>query len=260
MKRPQGIILDIDGTVLRSSQAIPGAKEIIADLRRQGHPLVFVTNALEFPDEQTARLTSAGIDVSPDEIITAPQVLEAYLSQHMPKAVIYVISDPPLAKRLGKDFRVSENPDEIDAVIVSCDHNFNFHKLNIGFQALRRGARFLAVNADAICPLPDGEIPDAGAMIGALEGCSKRSVELVMGKPSPLIAEATLKRINRSAEECLIIGDNLESDMAFGHRLGMTTVLVLSGVTQRQDLAHALVQPDHVLESIADIYQAITKP
>ncbi|MBL7162698.1 MAG: hypothetical protein ISS57_08835 [Anaerolineales bacterium] len=149
MRRPQGIILDIDGTVLRSNQVIPGAEEVIADLRRQGYPLVFVTNALENPDEQSARLTSAGIEVSPDEIITAPQVLEAYLSQHMSEAVIYVISTPPLAERLGKDFRISKDPQEIDAVIVSCDRNFTFHKLNIGFQALRRGARFLAVNADA---------------------------------------------------------------------------------------------------------------
>ncbi|MBL7162699.1 MAG: HAD hydrolase-like protein [Anaerolineales bacterium] len=95
-------------------------------------------------------------------------------------------------------------------------------------------------------------------MIGSLQGCSKRSAELVFGKPSHLIAEVALKQLNRSAEECLIIGDSLASDMVMGHRIGMTTVLVLSGVTRRDDLAHAPVQPDHVLESITDVFHMIT--
>ena len=253
--KPPGIIFDIDGTVLRGDRMIPGARQTIDALRLQGHPLLFITNALESPEEQVARLAKATIEASPDEIITAPCLLKRYLRDHMPGAIIFVIGDPPLPEMLSAEYRFSEDPKEIDAVIVSCDRNFNFYKLNIGFQALRRGARFLAVNADATCPLPDGEIPDAGAVIGALEGCSKRSPELVFGKPSHLIAEAALKRLNRSVEECIIIGDNLESDIVMGHHTGMTTVLVLSGVTQREDLAHAPVQPDHVLESITDVFQ-----
>jgi HAD superfamily hydrolase (TIGR01450 family) len=255
MTKPPGIIFDIDGTVLRGGQMIRGARQTIDALRLQEHPLLFITNALESPEEQVARLVKVNIDASPDEIVTAPLLLKRYLLEQLPGATIFVIGDPPLPEMLSAEYRLSEDPNEIDAVIVSCDRNFNFHKLNMGFQALRRGARFLAVNADATCPLPDGEIPDAGAVIGALHGCSKRSPELVFGKPSHLIAEAALKRLNRSAEECLIIGDSLESDMVMGHHAGMTTVLVLSGVTQRDDLAHAPVQPDHVLESIADVFQ-----
>jgi HAD superfamily hydrolase (TIGR01450 family) len=236
---------------------IPGARQTIDALRLQGHPLLFITNALESPGEQVARLAKVKIDSTPDEIITAPLLLIRYLRDHMPVAKIFVIGDPPLPEMLSAGYRLSEDPKEIDAVIVSCDRNFNFHKLNIGFQALRCGARFLAVNADATCPLPEGEIPDAGAVIGALEGCSKRSPEMVFGKPSPLIAEAALKRLNRSAEECIIIGDSLESDMVMGHYIGMTKALVLSGVTHHDDLAYAPVQPDHVLESITNVFQML---
>ena len=253
MSKPQGLILDIDGTVLRGSQAIPGAKETIAELRRQGCPIVFVTNALESPNEQADRLASAGVTVTADEIITAPQVLKTYLMKHTPDATIYVISDPPLPEWLGLDFQISEDPDKIDAVVVSCDRNFNFHKLNTGFQALRRGARFLAVNTDATCPLPNGETPDAGAVIGALEGCSRRKLDLVAGKPSSLVVEASLERLNLPVSQCLVIGDNLESDVLMGKRAGMRTALVLTGVTRREDLPHATVQPDHVLESIVEV-------
>jgi arabinose operon protein AraL len=96
-------------------------------------------------------------------------------------------------------------------------------------------------------------LPDAGAVIGALEGCSGRKLEMVVGKPSPLAAEVTLERLERPAGECVMVGDNIESDILMGRRAGMTTVLVLSGVTQREDLAHACVQPDYVLESIASL-------
>ena len=253
MKRPRGLILDIDGTVLRGDRTIPGAKETITELRRQGYPVVFVTNALENPDKQADRLTSVGVLATAEEIITAPQVLKAYLSEHMPSATINVISDSPLPEELSQDFRISDDPEEIDAVIVSCDQNFTYHKLNIGFQALRRGARFLAVNVDATCPLLDGEIPDAGAVIGALEGCSGRVPELVFGKPSSLIVKASLERMKLSATQCLVVGDSLGSDILMGQQAGITTALVLTGVTRKEDLHHTEIQPDHVLESITEV-------
>jgi len=253
VKRPPGLILDIDGAILRGDQVIPGTVETIAELRRRGHPVVFITNALESPTEQANRLTKAGIIVSEDEIITAPQVLEEYLRQNLPDATIYVISDSPLPESLAKDFRLSENPDEIDAVIVSCDRNFNFRKLNIGYQALRLGARFFATNADRTCPIEGGEIPDAAAVIGALEGCSGRKVELVAGKPSAMIVDMVLEQLGLQTSDCLMAGDRLETDILMGVQAGMSTALVLTGVTQPEALIHSPVQPDFVLNSISEV-------
>ncbi len=138
-------------------------------------------------------------------------------------------------------------------VVVSCDQAFDFRKLNIGFQALRRGACFLAINADATCPVPGGELPDAGAVIGALEGCSQREIELIAGKPWTRMAETILELLRLRAGQCWMVGDSLETDVLLGHRAGMTTALVLTGVTRRADLAHAPVQPDYLLESLADL-------
>jgi arabinose operon protein AraL len=253
MFRSQGIILDLDGTIYRDGRVIPGAPEAVARLRRQGVPIVFVTNALESSVEHAAKLASLNIPASPDEIINASLVLTQHLNRRLPDATVFAIADPPLLEELGRHFRLSENPDEIDVVVVSCDRTFDYYKLNIGFQALRRGARFWAANADATCPVPGGELPDAGAVIGALEGCSGRQVELVVGKPSPLVAEAALARLDRPAHECLIVGDGLETDIVMGHHAGMRTALVLTGVTQRADLADSAVQPDYVLESLAQV-------
>jgi len=254
-----GIILDLDGTVYRGGQLISGAREAIAELRRQGYSLVFTTNALESPAWYAARLTELGIPAVSDDVITAPLVMMRYLNRHMPGANVFAIGDPPLLDVLRTGFRLSDDPEKIDAVVVSCDQTFDSYKLNIGFQALRRGARFLAVNADATCPIPGGELPDAGAVIGALEGCSKRRVEMVAGKPSALMMEAILERLRCSAGECLLVGDGLETDILMGYRASMLTALVLTGVTGPADLAHAPVQPDYVLGSIAEVPWLLSK-
>jgi arabinose operon protein AraL len=249
-----GVIFDLDGTVYRGDQLIPGARETIEWLRERSRPIVFVSNKpLQSRADYAAKLTRLDVPTHPDQVIHSPLVLSRYLSREMPGATLFAIGEPPLLEELAASFRLSEEPDEIDAVIASFDRTFDYRKLNIGFQALRRGARFLATNADATCPVAGGEIPDAGAVIGALEGCSKRKVELVVGKPSPLIVEVALERLGVPANECLMVGDRVETDMLMGQRAGMTTALVLTGVTRRADLAQSPVQPDYVLESIAEV-------
>ncbi len=253
MTSPKGIILDLDGTIYRDNQLIPGAAEAIEYLRFQGHRIVFVTNAIESRAEHVAKLSQFHISARPSEIINASMVLSHHLGRTMPNATVFAIADPPLLEELNSRFSLSEDPDQIDVVIASCDRTFDYRKLDIGFQALRRGARFWATNADATCPVPGGELPDAGAVIGALEGCSKRKVELIVGKPSPLVVEVALRQLGQPAPACLIVGDRLETDIVMGQRAGMRTALVLTGVTQRDDLTNSPVQPDYVLDSIADM-------
>jgi arabinose operon protein AraL len=253
--KPRGIIFDLDGTVYRGDQLIPGARDTIEWLRHHSHPIVFVSNKpLQSRADYATKLTRLDVPTRSDEVINSSLVLVRYLSREMPAATVFAVGEPPLLEELTTaGFRLSENPDEIEVVIASFDRTFDYRKLNIAFQALRQGARFLATNADATCPVAGGEIPDAGAVIGALEGCSKREVELVVGKPSPLIVEVALEQLGRPANECLMVGDRVETDILMGHQAGMATVLVLTGVTQRAALANAPAQPDYVLESIAEI-------
>ncbi len=255
MIRPQGIIFDLDGTVYLGHKLIPGARESIAWLRRHSYPVVFVSNKpLESRSHYAAKLTRLNVPTQPDDVINSSLVLVRYLSREMPGASVFAIGEPPLLEELvAANFRLSEDPDQIEVVVASFDRSFDYRKLNIAFQALSRGARFLATNADRTCPIEGGQIPDAGAVIGALEGCSGRSVELVVGKPSSLILEVALERLGLPAGACLMVGDRLETDILMGQRAGIATALVLTGVTQREDLLDARVQPDHVLESIAEL-------
>ncbi len=251
--RPRGIILDLDGTVYRGAQIIPGARETIERMRKGAHPLVFATNAIESVAEHVEKLSGLGIAVRPVEIINSTFVLIQRLRREVPGARVFCLGDPPLLEQLAPHFQFSEDPNAIDVVIASTDRAFDFRKLSIGFHALRKGARFWATNAEPTWQQEDDEIPDAGAIIGALEGCSGRKVELIAGKPSPFMAEIALARLDRSARECLLIGDNLTTDIAMGHQVGMTTMLVLTGLTKRADLEGASVKPDYILPSITDV-------
>ena len=255
MKYYQGYIFDLDGTIYLGEEIIPHAPESIAKLRQRGSRVLFLSNKpLEQRQTYAKKLTQMGIPASPDDVINSSLALARYLTQEMPGATVFAIGEPPLLKELTTaGFHLSENPSEIEAVIASFDRTFDYRKLDIGFQALRRGARFLATNADRTCPVNGGEIPDAAAMIGALEGCSGRKVELVVGKPSLLIMEMVLAQLQLPADACLMVGDRLETDILMGHRAGVDTALVLTGITKRDALLDSSIQPDYVLDSIADL-------
>ena len=252
-----GYIFDLDGTLYRGDKAIPGAPQLIAELRQQGCGVVFVSNKpLERRQTYVEKLTRLGIGASLEDVINSSQVLVDYLAREMPGATFFALGERVLLEELAAvGLRYSEAPEEIQVVIASFDRTFDFRKLNIGYQALRRGARFVATNPDPTCPFEEGELPDAGAIIGALEGCSGRTVELVAGKPSRLIIDMALQRLGVPAASCLVVGDRLETDILMGKRAGMATALVLTGVTRREDLARAAVQPDYVLTSVAELLQ-----
>jgi HAD superfamily hydrolase (TIGR01457 family) len=251
----RGYIFDLDGTVYLGENAIPGAPETIAELRKNGCRVVFLSNKPLQPREVYAeKLTRLGIPTSPDDVINSSLVLAQYLVREMAEATVFVIGEQPLLDEMAAaGLSLSNDPKNIDVVVASFDRTFDYRKLNIGYQALRRGARFFATNADRTCPIEGGDIPDAAAVIGALEGCSERKVELVAGKPSAMIVEMVLEHLDLEASECLMVGDRLETDILMGNNAGMSTALVLTGVTKQDTLTHSSVSPDFVLNSISEV-------
>lgn len=250
----KGVIFDLDGTVYRGDHLLPGARQAIQWLRDHSFPLIYISNKpLQSRADYAAKLTRLGIPTSPEDVIHSSLALVSYLQGTLPEATIFAIGEGPLLEELSGSFRLSEEVDKIDVVVASFDRTFDYRKLNIAFQALKRGARFLATNADVTCPVAGGEIPDAGAVIAALEACSRRKVEVVAGKPSPMIIEMALKKLGLKAESCLVIGDRLETDILMGQQANTATALVLTGVASLEDLQRSLVKPDFVLQSLADL-------
>jgi arabinose operon protein AraL len=138
-------------------------------------------------------------------------------------------------------------------VVIAFDRTFTYAKLNTALQAVKGGARLIATNPDRTCPVEGGEIPDCAGMIAAVEAVTDRKVEAIVGKPSPIILEVALQALGCAAAESVIVGDRVETDMMMGKRLGLATILVLSGVTRRDDARIAALAPDHVLRSVREL-------
>lgn len=250
-----GYLLDLDGTIYRGDRLIPGAAESVANLRSRGRRIVFLTNKPLYSRLNYAeKLTRLGIEANEDDVINSSYVLARYLAERSPGARVYPIGEPPLLAELEKaGLSLCDDPNRIEYVIAAFDRTFDYHKLNVAFQALRREAHFIATNPDRTCPVEGGEIPDAAGVIAALEATTQRKVETIVGKPSTYMTDAALERLGLPATRAAMVGDRLETDVAMGLNAGLTAILTLSGVSTREDLDGSPVQPDYVIESIAQL-------
>jgi len=264
-----GIIFDLDGTVYLGEKALPGAVESIAELRRRGKRVLFVSNKpLEPRRAYAAKLTRLDIPTVGDDVITSGYVLGRHLANTAPDLRLYVIGEAALIEELrghglmvveeiGQDPTLVIDPAGIDAVVVAFDRTLDYRKLNTAYQTLRQDARFFATNADKTCPMPGGAIPDAGATIAALEHISGREMELLAGKPSALMAAMILEHLDLPPERCLMVGDRLETDIRMGREAGMQTAVVLTGVTKREDVEALNLSPDFVVEGLAALVNLV---
>jgi NagD protein len=249
-----GWLFDLDGTVYLGEALIPGADLVIATLRDAGRRVAFLSNKpLQTRDDYARTLTRLGIPAGPADVINSSLVLARHLATLDPGAPVFVIGEPPLIAELTAHGFEVRRDQRVRWVVIAFDRTFDYAKLNIALQAVRGGARLIATNPDRTCPTAEGEIPDCAGMIAAVEAVTGEAVEIVVGKPSPIILEVALHALGVAAADCVIVGDRLETDIVMGKRHGLTTVLVLSGVTRPGDPRIAEIGPDAVLPSLREL-------
>jgi HAD superfamily hydrolase (TIGR01457 family) len=252
----RGWLLDLDGTVYLGERLIPGADLCVAALRAAGRRVAFLSNKpLQTRAEYAAKLGRLGVPAAADDVINSSLVLARYLRERDPGAPVFVIGEAPMRDEMRAHGFEVRGDERVRWVVIAFDRTFDYAKLNIALQAVKRGARLIATNPDRTCPVEGGEIPDCAGMIAAVEAVTDRKVEVVVGKPSPIILEVALAALGVRAEETAIVGDRIETDIVMGRRLGLGTVLVLSGVTRDGDPRIAAVAPDHVVRSIRDLVE-----
>lgn len=254
-RRYDGYVFDLDGTLYLGDALLPGARDTVLALRAAGSRTVFLTNKpLERPADYAAKLTRLGIPARPSEVVSSTDALLRYLHLHAAGARLYPVAEPLLWELLADDgWELTEDPARIDVVVVSFDRTFAYPKLQIAFDAVRGGARIVATNPDAYCPVPGGGLPDCAAMLAAIEACTGARAEAIVGKPSPHMAATLLDRLALVADRTLLVGDRLATDMRMAIEAGMAPALVLSGATTREDLDRSPIRPRYVLATVADI-------
>ena len=251
----EGAVLDMDGTIYRGKQALPGAAEAVGQLREAGiQPLFFSNNPTKSRQAYTERLDRFGIDAEPDEVLSAGTVTTEFLAdEHAEEAVFLIGADGLKAQFEDAGVNLVADATAADILVVSWTREFGYDDLLAGYRAIDTGATFYGTDPDRLIPAEEGMVPGSGAIVNAVAGTADREPKKVLGKPSTEAQRAALDSLSASPERCLVVGDRLNTDIALGDRAGMTTVLFRTGVTADADLEGSDVQPDHVIDSLADI-------
>lgn len=250
----RGWLFDLDGTVYRGERLVPGADTTLARLRAAGRRVAFLSNKpLCTRADYAEKLTRLGVPTATDDVINSSLVLARHLRGLDAGAPVFVIGEPPLIDELrAHGFEVRADA-RVRWVVIAFDRTFDYAKLDTALQAVRGGARLIATNPDRTCPTEEGEIPDCAGMIAAVEAVTGQRVEVVVGKPSPIILEVALERLGVPPAECVVVGDRIETDILMGKRGGLATVLVLTGITRAGDPRIAEIGPDLVLGSVREL-------
>lgn len=252
----RGAVVDLDGTVYRGKELLAGAREGVTALREAGCSVVFLSNNPTKTDaDYVARLEGFGLDVEPGAVLSSGTITTDYLADRHADDRVFVVGSSGLREQMrAADLALTTDPLACDLLVGSYDRGFDYDALTDGLWALEAGATFVGTDPDPTVPVHGGrDVPGSGAILGALSAAAGREPDRVMGKPSEEAAAAAEAALGVPPEECLVVGDRLSTDVALGERAGMTTVLVLTGVTARDDLAAASVEPDHVIESLGEI-------
>jgi len=251
----RGAVVDLDGTVVRGGELLPGAREGVAALRERVESVLFLTNNPTLPaSDHARRLRDLGIDASAEDVLTSADATVAYLREHHAEDPAFPIAESAIVDQLRKaGIELTDDPEAAGVVVAGYDRDFHYRDLQAALDAVDDETAFVGTDPDRTIPGSDGLEPGSGAIVRAVAGVTEREPDAVLGKPSETTATLAAERIGVPVGDCLLVGDRLETDVAMGERVGMTTVLVRTGVDGDDEVAASRVQPDHVLDSLGDV-------
>lgn len=245
-----GCLFDLDGTVYQAGRLISGAKETLNRLRAAEVPYRFVTNTTRKPRREVlAHLTELGIDASEDECLTAPIAAAAWLRAREAQRILPLLHEPTIEDLAG--FTIDrETPEYV--VVGDLGEAWGFAVLDEAFRALMRGAELVAIQKNRYWRRDDQLSLDAGAFVAGLEYAAGLEAHVV-GKPSPDFFHTAAALMGLPPNRVVMVGDDIESDVAGARAAGLKGVTVRTGKYQPEDEEQARRTSDAVLDSIADL-------
>jgi 4-nitrophenyl phosphatase len=259
-QRINQLILDMDGVLWHGETPLPGLVEFFDTLRNAGIRFVLATNnARKTADQYTQKLARFGVDVPPQQILTSAEATASYLAQHYdPGTSIYIVGDEGLHRALGaKGFR-EISPQQVRAgetaalVVVGFTPYANYDELAMGSLLVHKGARFIGTNPDPSVPNELGPLPGAGALLAVISTATGIQPTLI-GKPGPVIFEEAIRRLGGDPTTTAMVGDRLSTDIAGAQAAGLTAILLLSGISTREEAENGPIKPDLILADINEL-------
>jgi NagD protein len=252
----KAFICDMDGVIYHGNKLLPGVLQFIEWLKSEKKQFLFLTNnSHRTPREQREKLLRLGADVGEEHFYTSALATAEFLSRQCPNGSAFVIGGPGLINALY-DAGFSMNSANPDYVVVGFALDYNYRTLEHASHLVSRGAKLIGTDANPTFITKKGLSPGTGALIAPIEiaTCTKA---YYVGKPNPLMTHLALTKLGSTPQETAIIGDRIDTDIIAGIEADITTVLVLSGITKREELKHWGYRADYVLEGVHDIVASL---
>jgi NagD protein len=249
-------LIDVDGVVLKDEEALPGARDLVEWLLSSGRRFLFLTNyPSQTPGDLAGRMSGSGIEVPPEHFFTSAMATAEFLDKQAgTRRRAFVVGEGALVHELYKvGFTMSET--EADFVVLGETRHYNFEMIQRAAALIRKGARFVATNPDVAGPFGR---QSCGAFAAPIERITGKS-PFYVGKPSAFMMRAGLRHLDAHSSEACMVGDNMETDIIAGVQTGMTTVLVLTGVSREADLERFAHRPDHIVKDAIALRELLEK-
>ncbi len=255
-----GLVIDMDGVLYRNNLPVEGAGMFLNFLNSEGIPYVLLTNnSTMTAADYRIKLLNMGMDVKEDRIVTSGYATTLYMKRHLEEGPVFVVGERGLmeeVKKLGWSIvslkGAKEKWREVRHVVVGLDPGLTYEKLKYAVLAIRKGATFIGTNPDTTYPAEDGLYPGAGSIIAAIEAATGRK-PIVVGKPNEPVYEIVREKLGHRIQELWMIGDRLDTDVAFAKRVGMKAILVLTGVSTLEDVERSRFKPDLMVPSVKEL-------
>ena len=252
LRARKGFICDMDGVIYLGNQLLPGVREFVNWLNENGKQFLFLTNSSErSPKELRQKLQRMGLDIDEEHFYTSALATAAFLKKQAPGCTAFVIGAPGLLNALY-DVGVTMNDVDPDYVIVGETASYNYEVITKAVRLVLNGARLIATNSDLTGPTEFGIAPACRSLVAPIELATGKKAYF-MGKPNPLMMRTGLKRLGCHSAEAVMVGDRMDTDVISGMECGMSTVLVLSGISTEATLDEYAYRPSAVLDGVGDI-------
>ena len=245
-------LLDMDGTLYIGDRLFDGVPEFLRHVRSMGGRYLFLTNnSSRGVEGYIEKLRRLGIESAPGDYLTSVDATIRYLKAALPGKTCYIFGTDSFLSQLDRaGIPVTRDREQAEVLLCGFDTELTFQKLEDACILLGQNVPYIATNPDWVCPTSYGFVPDCGSVCEMLYRATGRR-PIVIGKPEPLMPQLAMLESSISAQETLLIGDRIYTDIASGANALIDTLLVLSGETKEEGLPTADPQPTFVLPDVA---------
>jgi NagD protein len=245
-------LIDMDGVLISGKTMIPGAREFIERLTaRNIQFLVLTNNSIYTPGDLAHRLQLIGLPIPRERIFTSAMATARFLQSQHHNGSAFVVGESGLTEAIHDAGYVLTDM-RPDYVVLGETYSYNLERITRAIRLVAAGAKFVATNPDPTGPTDEGIVPACGAMAALIERATGKS-PFFIGKPNPFMMRSALNYLGVHSENTVMIGDRMDTDVIAGVESGMGTILVLTGVTRREDVSRYPYQPTRICASVAEI-------